>query len=154
MVARSSHSGSFFFFLLLFFFKWMHAMASDHAGYIDLSKRRVDTEEIAKCESRWNKSKQVQSIMTRVAKSGMSDDLSAGCWSVPNACPLYFSLLLARPHPHFLLSLGSPYPRFTLPFSLNRAFALTLSRLDLAQSFAHSQSPADRHPSRGDVAHV
>lgn len=53
-----------------------------HAGYIDLSKRRVDTEEIAKCESRWNKSKQVQSIMTRVAKSGMSDDSSAAVRSI------------------------------------------------------------------------
>jgi translation initiation factor 2 subunit 1 len=40
-------------------------------GYIDLSKRRVATEEIVKCEERWNKSKCVQSIMTRVAKTGI-----------------------------------------------------------------------------------
>eukprot|EP00455_Lapot_gusevi_P030386 TRINITY_DN3269_c0_g1_i1.p1 TRINITY_DN3269_c0_g1~~TRINITY_DN3269_c0_g1_i1.p1 ORF type:complete len:319 (+),score=101.60 TRINITY_DN3269_c0_g1_i1:104-1060(+) len=37
-------------------------------GYIDLSKRRVAPEEIAKCDQRWNKSKAVHSIMTRVAK--------------------------------------------------------------------------------------
>lgn len=37
-------------------------------GYIDLSKRRVAPEEIAKCDSKWNKSKAVHSIMTRVAK--------------------------------------------------------------------------------------
>ena len=38
-------------------------------GYIDLSKRRVAPEEIAKCNQRWNKSKSVDSIMRRVAKT-------------------------------------------------------------------------------------
>lgn len=36
-------------------------------GYIDLSKRRVSPEDIAKCEDRYNKSKSVHSIMRNVA---------------------------------------------------------------------------------------
>jgi len=38
-------------------------------GYIDLSKRRVAPEEIAKCEERYNKSKAVHSIMRHVAET-------------------------------------------------------------------------------------
>ncbi|ORY32738.1 hypothetical protein BCR33DRAFT_856452 [Rhizoclosmatium globosum] len=37
-------------------------------GYIDLSKRRVSPEDIAKCEEKFNKSKQVHSIMRHVAE--------------------------------------------------------------------------------------
>ncbi|KAJ3385819.1 hypothetical protein HDU84_002001 [Entophlyctis sp. JEL0112] len=37
-------------------------------GYIDLSKRRVSPEDIAKCEEKFTKSKQVHSIMTHVAE--------------------------------------------------------------------------------------
>ena len=37
-------------------------------GYIDLSKRRVSPEDIAKCEERYNKSKSVHSIMRHVAE--------------------------------------------------------------------------------------
>jgi len=37
-------------------------------GYIDLSKRRVSTEEIQKCEEKFNKSKSVHSIMRHVAE--------------------------------------------------------------------------------------
>ncbi|ORY01862.1 eukaryotic translation initiation factor 2 subunit alpha [Basidiobolus meristosporus CBS 931.73] len=37
-------------------------------GYIDLSKRRVSPEEIAKCEEKFNKSKAVHSIMRHVAE--------------------------------------------------------------------------------------
>lgn len=37
-------------------------------GYIDLSKRRVSTEDIVKCEERYNKSKMVHSIMRHVAE--------------------------------------------------------------------------------------
>lgn len=36
-------------------------------GYIDLSKRRVDPEDIAKCEDRYNKAKAVHSVMRHVA---------------------------------------------------------------------------------------
>lgn len=36
-------------------------------GYIDLSKRRVSEEEIAKCEEKYNKSKAVHSIMRHVS---------------------------------------------------------------------------------------
>ncbi|ORY82696.1 eukaryotic translation initiation factor 2 subunit alpha [Protomyces lactucae-debilis] len=36
-------------------------------GYIDLSKRRVSPEDIAKCEDRYNKSKSVHSIMRNIA---------------------------------------------------------------------------------------
>jgi translation initiation factor 2 subunit 1 len=38
------------------------------AGYIDLSKRRVSPEEVAKCEEKYNKSKAVHSIMRHVAE--------------------------------------------------------------------------------------
>jgi len=38
-------------------------------GYIDLSKRRVAPEELAKCEERYNKSKAVHSIMRHVAET-------------------------------------------------------------------------------------
>ncbi|BFZ56243.1 hypothetical protein PYCC9005_003287 [Savitreella phatthalungensis] len=37
-------------------------------GYIDLSKRRVSPEDIAKCEERYNKSKSVHSILRNVAE--------------------------------------------------------------------------------------
>jgi translation initiation factor 2 subunit 1 len=37
-------------------------------GYIDLSKRRVSPEEMAKCEARYNKSKAVHSILRHVAE--------------------------------------------------------------------------------------
>lgn len=37
-------------------------------GYIDLSKRRVSAEDIAKCEERFNKSKAVHSILRHVAE--------------------------------------------------------------------------------------
>ncbi|KAG7693596.1 hypothetical protein KL933_004637 [Ogataea haglerorum] len=37
-------------------------------GYIDLSKRRVSSEEIVKCEERFNKSKAVHSILRRCAE--------------------------------------------------------------------------------------
>jgi translation initiation factor 2 subunit 1 len=37
-------------------------------GYIDLSKRRVTTEDSAKCEERYNKSKMVHSILQQVAE--------------------------------------------------------------------------------------
>lgn len=37
-------------------------------GYIDLSKRRVSPEDIAKCEEKFNKSKAVHSIMRHVAE--------------------------------------------------------------------------------------
>lgn len=36
-------------------------------GYIDLSKRRVDPEDIAKCDRKWQKSKAVHSIMRHVS---------------------------------------------------------------------------------------
>ena len=36
-------------------------------GYIDLSKRRVDPEDIAKCEDRYNKAKAVHSVLRHVA---------------------------------------------------------------------------------------
>ncbi|KAJ1979228.1 hypothetical protein H4R35_001597 [Dimargaris xerosporica] len=37
-------------------------------GYIDLSKRRVSPEDVAKCEERYNKSKAVHSILSHVAR--------------------------------------------------------------------------------------
>ena len=36
-------------------------------GYIDLSKRRVDPEDVAKCEERYNKAKAVHSVMRHMA---------------------------------------------------------------------------------------
>jgi len=38
-------------------------------GYIDLSKRRVSSEDISKCEDKYNKSKMVHSIMRHVAET-------------------------------------------------------------------------------------
>ncbi|KAI9320669.1 eukaryotic translation initiation factor 2 alpha subunit-domain-containing protein [Dichotomocladium elegans] len=40
----------------------------EEKGYIDLSKRRVTPEDIAKCEERYNKSKAVHSILRHVAE--------------------------------------------------------------------------------------
>lgn len=37
-------------------------------GYIDLSKRRVSPEDIAKCEDRYNKAKAVHRILRQVAQ--------------------------------------------------------------------------------------
>jgi translation initiation factor 2 alpha subunit (eIF-2alpha) len=37
------------------------------SGYIDLSKRRVDPEDVAKCEERYNKAKAVHSVLRHVA---------------------------------------------------------------------------------------
>ncbi|TPX34280.1 hypothetical protein SeMB42_g07340 [Synchytrium endobioticum] len=42
-------------------------------GYIDLSKRRVGAEDIAKCEEKYNKSKAVHSIMRHVAEKMKMD---------------------------------------------------------------------------------
>jgi len=42
-------------------------------GYIDLSKRRVSPEDIAKCDERYNKSKMVHSIMRHVAETTGAD---------------------------------------------------------------------------------
>ncbi len=36
-------------------------------GYIDLSKRRVDPEDVVKCEERYNKAKAVHSVLRQVA---------------------------------------------------------------------------------------
>eukprot|EP00598_Pedospumella_elongata_P007459 CAMPEP_0184967828 /NCGR_PEP_ID=MMETSP1098-20130426/1063_1 /TAXON_ID=89044 /ORGANISM="Spumella elongata, Strain CCAP 955/1" /LENGTH=320 /DNA_ID=CAMNT_0027489337 /DNA_START=97 /DNA_END=1059 /DNA_ORIENTATION=- len=38
-------------------------------GYIDLSKRQVDPEDVVKCEERYNKAKAVHSVLSHVAKS-------------------------------------------------------------------------------------
>lgn len=38
-----------------------------HQGYIDLSKRRVSPEDVAKCEDRYNKAKAVHSVLRHVA---------------------------------------------------------------------------------------
>jgi translation initiation factor 2 subunit 1 len=55
-------------------------------GYIDLSKRRVSTEDVKKCEEKYNKSKSVHSILRQVAKSEnvKLEDLYSGF-----AWPLY-----------------------------------------------------------------
>jgi translation initiation factor 2 subunit 1 len=36
-------------------------------GYIDLSKRRVDPEDVVKCQERYNKAKAVHSVLRQVA---------------------------------------------------------------------------------------
>lgn len=38
-------------------------------GYIDLSKRRVDPEDVGRCEDRYNKAKQVHSVLRHIASS-------------------------------------------------------------------------------------
>lgn len=42
-------------------------------GYIDLSKRRVSPEEARKCEEKFNKGKQVNSILRHVAETQKTD---------------------------------------------------------------------------------
>lgn len=37
-------------------------------GYIDLSKRRVDPEDVVKCEERYNKAKAVHSVLRHAAE--------------------------------------------------------------------------------------
>ena len=37
-------------------------------GYIDLSKRRVDPDDVVKCEERFNKAKAVHSVLRYVAE--------------------------------------------------------------------------------------
>eukprot|EP01114_Cavostelium_apophysatum_P005745 TRINITY_DN16916_c0_g1_i1.p1 TRINITY_DN16916_c0_g1~~TRINITY_DN16916_c0_g1_i1.p1 ORF type:complete len:379 (+),score=152.55 TRINITY_DN16916_c0_g1_i1:58-1137(+) len=44
-------------------------------GYIDLSKRRVSDEDVAKCDEKYNKSKAVHSIMRHVAEGAQSQGL-------------------------------------------------------------------------------
>lgn len=52
-VARASHTHT--------------AFHSRPQGYIDLSKRRVSPEDVAKCEDRYNKAKAVHSVLRHVA---------------------------------------------------------------------------------------
>ena len=40
-------------------------------GYIDLSKRRVDPDSIAKCEDRYNKAKAVHRVLRQVSGIGI-----------------------------------------------------------------------------------
>ena len=56
-------------------------------GYIDLSKRRVSAEDVAKCDERFNKSKAVHSIMRHISEVKAVD----GARTAPS-CPT------ARPH--------------------------------------------------------
>jgi translation initiation factor 2 subunit 1 len=54
-------------------------------GYIDLSKRRVSPEDIAKCEEKYNKSKAVHSIMRHVSetcKVPIIDLYQLFCWDL------------------------------------------------------------------------
>jgi len=54
-------------------------------GYIDLSKRRVSPEDIAKCEEKYNKSKAVHSIMrhvSEVCKVPILDLYKSFCWDL------------------------------------------------------------------------
>eukprot|EP00823_Brevimastigomonas_motovehiculus_P002521 TRINITY_DN1537_c0_g1_i1.p1 TRINITY_DN1537_c0_g1~~TRINITY_DN1537_c0_g1_i1.p1 ORF type:complete len:392 (+),score=105.62 TRINITY_DN1537_c0_g1_i1:31-1176(+) len=54
-------------------------------GYIDLSKRRVSAEDIAKCEEKFNKSKHVHSIMrhvSEVCKVKMEELYEKFCWDL------------------------------------------------------------------------
>jgi translation initiation factor 2 subunit 1 len=45
----------------------MYVSLTNAIGYIDLSKRRVSPEDIAKCDERYTKSKIIASIMRHVA---------------------------------------------------------------------------------------
>lgn len=46
---------------------YINCIFCDFPGYIDLSKRRVDPEDVAKCEERYNKAKAVHSVFRHVA---------------------------------------------------------------------------------------
>lgn len=40
----------------------------ERTGYVDLSKRRVDPEDVVKCEERYNKAKAVHSVMRHLSE--------------------------------------------------------------------------------------
>ncbi|KAJ3183290.1 hypothetical protein HDU85_002316 [Gaertneriomyces sp. JEL0708] len=59
-------------------------------GYIDLSKRRVSPEDIAKCEDKYNKAKTVHSIMRHVAEktgSSLEELLEKYVWPLDRSYP-------------------------------------------------------------------
>ncbi|KAI8148503.1 eukaryotic translation initiation factor 2 alpha subunit-domain-containing protein [Fennellomyces sp. T-0311] len=79
----------------------------EEKGYIDLSKRRVTPEDIAKCEERFNKSKAVHSILRHVAEK---HDIALKELYETIGWPLYkkfghaydaFKLAIAEPGPVF-----------------------------------------------------
>jgi translation initiation factor 2 subunit 1 len=47
---------------------WREVLIRNIAGYIDLSKRRVSSEDILKCEDRYNKSKLSHSLLRHTAE--------------------------------------------------------------------------------------
>lgn len=77
-------------------------------GYIDLSKRRVSAEEVAKCEENFNKSKAVHGIMRHVAEKlslDLEDLYTRFCW------PLYAKY--GHAYDAFKLTINDPDAIFT-----------------------------------------
>lgn len=59
----------FIIFKAFYFARTNCSSCCTSTGYIDLSKRRVDPEDVVKCEERYNKAKAVHSVLTHVAKT-------------------------------------------------------------------------------------
>ncbi|EGF78719.1 hypothetical protein BATDEDRAFT_30462 [Batrachochytrium dendrobatidis JAM81] len=87
-------------------------------GYIDLSKRRVSPEEVAKCEERYNKSKSVHGIVRHVAEKlnlRLEDLYTQVIW------PLYKKF--GHAYEVFKLALTEPetiFADFDLPLNVKR----------------------------------
>lgn len=68
-------------------------------GYIDLSKRRVSQEEIAKCEEKYNKSKQTAGMIRQMIKKTGKTEMELNqmiTWPlyVYESCSIYLSIYL------------------------------------------------------------
>lgn len=57
----------FLLFILLIYYYFNFIFHIFFKGYIDLSKRRVAPEDVAKCEDRFNKAKAVHSVLRHIA---------------------------------------------------------------------------------------
>jgi translation initiation factor 2 subunit 1 len=102
-------------------------------GYIDLSKRRVSSEDIQKCEDKYNKSKMVHSIMRHVSETtgaNLEDLYKNLGW------PLYethihafnaFKCMVTDPDLIFL-EISRKNPEFIIDASVKRALLKDISR--------------------------
>ncbi|KAH6570538.1 hypothetical protein BASA60_007645 [Batrachochytrium salamandrivorans] len=95
-------------------------------GYIDLSKRRVSAEDVAKCEERFNKSKSVHGIVRHVAEKlslRLEDIYTQVVW------PLYKKF--GHAYEAFKLAITEPdsvFAQFDLPLNVKRELVGNIRR--------------------------
>nr|KAJ3421807.1 hypothetical protein HK105_002226 [Polyrhizophydium stewartii] len=95
-------------------------------GYIDLSKRRVSPEEVAKCEERFNKSKAVHGIMRHVAEKL---SLSLEDLYVQFGWPLYKKY--GHAFDAFKIAINDPdavFGQYNLPENINKELVNSIRR--------------------------